>query len=57
MTLRQVLLAAVVLGCVAGAVVWYLERFEANRLHDSFSKYLQKYEEFRRWEAQHGDAS
>jgi hypothetical protein len=49
-TLRQVVLAAVILGCVAGAVVWYLERFQERR----WEGYLQNWAKFRQWEAEHG---
>lgn len=46
---------AIMLGLVAGAVVWYLERFEVARLHTEISGYLSRYDEFRNWEASHGD--
>jgi hypothetical protein len=50
MTMKQVILSAVILGCVAGAVVWYLERFQERRWQD----YLQHWAEFRQYEEGHG---
>ncbi len=54
MTMRQVVIAAVILGAVAGYVVWWLRRFEVEDMHHRFSEYLGKYDEFRKWEAQNG---
>jgi predicted MFS family arabinose efflux permease len=53
---RQVVVLACVMGLVAAAVVWWLERFEVARLHESFRSYLDKVDAFRAWEAEHGDA-
>lgn len=55
MTVRQVVLAAAVLGLVAGAVVWYLERFELNRLHGEVRDYLGNYDAFRDFLRQRGE--
>ncbi len=51
---RQVVVLAVVMGCVAAAVVWWLERFEVARLHEHFRQYLSKVDAFNQWEAEHG---
>lgn len=51
----RVLVMAAVLGIVAAAVVWYLERFESRRLHAEVRQYLSRYDEFRAWLARHGD--
>lgn len=52
--LGRILLAGAVLGLTAGAVVWFLERFEAQKLHREMSEYLGRYDEFRQWLADHG---
>lgn len=52
-TLAQVIVAAVILGAVAGGVVWYLERFQMAKLHTEMSGYLDKWEQFRQWESGH----
>lgn len=49
MTTRQILLAGLVLGVTAAAVVWWLERFEVERLHAETRNYLERYDEFREW--------
>ena len=47
--MRNVILTGAILGLVAGAVVWFLERFEANRLHAQVREYLHRYDEFQDW--------
>lgn len=56
MTWRQTMVCAVVLGIVAAGVVWGLERFEIQRLHESFRGYLERQDQFRQWQAEHGGA-
>lgn len=50
------MVCAVVLGIVAAGVVWGLERFEIQRLHESFRGYLERQDQFRQWQAEHGGA-
>lgn len=52
--LGRILVAGAALGLVAGAVVWFLERFESDRLHVQVREYLEKYDAFKAWEAEHG---
>lgn len=53
---RQVAVTAIVLGVVAGMVVWYLERFESNRLMGEIHDYLGKRELFDQWLRERGEA-
>ena len=55
-TWKQTIAAAVVMGLVAAAVVWYLERFQVGRLHDEVNDYLRRYDRFKLWEAEHNDS-
>ncbi len=54
MTWRQVVIASIVLGIVAGAVVMWLQRFEVTRLHTQMGDYLEKWDKFSKWDAEHG---
>lgn len=54
MTWRQVVVAAVVLGCVAAGVVWWLERFELEKMYGEIGNYIGKREEFNRWMKERG---
>lgn len=47
--LPKILLTGLVLGFTAAVVVWYLERFEMNRLHAEVANYLERYDEFKEW--------
>lgn len=49
MNWKQTAAAAILLGLTAALVVWWLERFEAERLHNDVRHYLEKYDEFRTW--------
>jgi hypothetical protein len=49
MTFRQAIVIGVVLGVVAAAVVWYLERFESNRLFAEMRDYMSRQDKFREW--------
>jgi hypothetical protein len=49
MNYRQVILIGLLLGVTAALVVWWLERFEADRLHGEVRTYLERYDEFRDW--------
>lgn len=56
-TWPKVIAIGLVLGLMAGAVVWYLERFEVGRLHTEIREYLGHHDAFLRWqEEQHGDS-
>lgn len=54
MTWKQTVAVAVIIGCVAAGIVWFLERFEVERLHGEVGSYLEKMDRFRAWEAEHG---
>lgn len=54
MTWKQTLALAAIMGLVAAAVVWWLERFEVEKLHEHFRQYLDKVDAFKAWEAEHG---
>lgn len=47
MSTRQVLLAAVVLGCVCAGVVWWLESWNRERLIQDFHAQLEKLPTFK----------
>ncbi len=47
MSWRQTIIAALVLALVAAAVVWYLERFNGDRLMEQLQAYLRKTDAFR----------
>ncbi len=49
MSYKHAILIAVGLGLTAALVVWWLERFEAERLHGEVRTYLERYDEFRAW--------
>lgn len=49
MTTRNAVIIGLVLGVVCACIVWYLERFESNRLHAEVREYLTKYDEFSEW--------
>lgn len=52
---RQTILMAVIVGVVAAAAVWYFGGLEATRFHIEVRDYLKRYDDFRLWEAEHGD--
>lgn len=49
---KGLVVAALVLGVTAAALVWWLERFQVDKLHSEVHDYLEKYDEFRQWLAQ-----
>lgn len=49
--LAKVILTGLALGITAGAVVWFLERFETARLHEEVRDYLTNYDKWREWMA------
>lgn len=46
MSLKQAAVFGVIFGLVAAAIVWYLERFELNRLHGEVNEYLKNRDRF-----------
>lgn len=54
MSTRQVVAIGLIMGLTAAAVVWWLERFESERLHGEVRSYLDRYDEFRDWLASQG---
>jgi len=47
--LEKIVLTGLILGVVAASVVWFLERFQSERLHAEVRTYLERYDEFREW--------
>jgi hypothetical protein len=52
--LARIIMVGAVLGITAGAVVWFLERFESDRLHEEVARYLRDYDAFNEWLAHRG---
>lgn len=46
-TWKQTLVAAVVMALVAACLVWYLERFNTDKLVAEMQRYLRKQDDFR----------
>jgi len=46
---RHAVVIAIGMGIVAALVVWYLERFETNRLFGEMRDYMSKQDQFRDW--------
>lgn len=44
---QQALIAGVILGVVCAGIVWYLERFEAKKLHAEMAEYLERHDQFK----------
>ena len=55
--LRNALIAGAALGVVAALVVWWLERFELNKLHGEVRSYLENYNAFERWQQTREDGA
>ncbi len=55
--IKTALITGATLGVVAALVVWFLERFELNRLHGDVRHYLENHDAFRAWQRdqQQGD--
>ncbi len=47
---KTALITGATLGVVAALVVWFLERFELNRLHGDVRHYLENHDAFRAWQ-------
>lgn len=52
---KQALVIGATLGVVAALTVWWLERFELNRLHADVRHYLENHDAFRDWQRQQGN--
>lgn len=55
MTFKQAVIFGLIFGTVAAALVWYLERFEMNRLHGEVNEYLSKRDQFSAWLHERGE--
>lgn len=55
MSLKQAIIFGAVFGLVAALVVWYLERFEVNKLHHEVRQYLNNQEGFQDFLRERGD--
>lgn len=49
MTFRHAIVTGIMLGIVAGLVVWYLERFQTDRMFSDMRDYMEKRDDFRAW--------
>ncbi len=47
--LRESILAAALIAVFCAAIVWWLERYETQRMHSEIGTYLHRYSEFREW--------
>lgn len=57
MTLKQAVAFGIIFGVVAACIVWYLERFELNRLHGEVKDYLSHSDKFREYLRETGQES
>lgn len=48
-TFRHAIVTGIMLGIVAGLVVWYLERFQTDRMFSDMRDYMEKRDDFRAW--------
>lgn len=55
MSLKQAVIFGTVFGLVAALVVWYLERFEVNKLHQEIRTYLGHQEGFQDFLRERGE--
>lgn len=57
---RKVIVIGVALGLTAALVVWWLERFEEQRMYDrlhvELGRHLGNYSRFQEWLREHGEA-
>lgn len=54
MNARQVIAIGLILGLTAAVVVWYLERFETNRMFGQMRSYMQHHDAFMQYLKEHG---
>lgn len=57
MSWRQAVVFACVMGLIAAAAVWALERDQIGRLHGEVLDYLEKHDRFKAWESEQGGAT
>jgi hypothetical protein len=55
MTLKQAAIFGLVFGIIAALLVWYLERFELNRLHAEVKDYLSHQDSFTEFLKERGE--
>jgi type II secretory pathway pseudopilin PulG len=55
-TWKSTLIAAIVMGLLAAALVWWLERFSTDRLVSEMQRYLRRQDEFNDLYPPEGDA-
>lgn len=55
MSLKQAVIFGTIFGLVAALTVWYLERFEVNKLHSEISSYLDHQDGFQEWLRERGE--
>lgn len=48
--MKQAIMTGVILGVIAGVVVWYLERFETQRMFEQIDDVLRAHAAFDDWE-------
>jgi hypothetical protein len=53
--IRNAIISGIVLGLIAGAVVWYLERFEMERMFAEINATLGKHADFDQFLKEKGD--
>jgi hypothetical protein len=53
--IRNAIISGVILGLIAGAVVWYLERFEMERMFAEINSTLGRHAEFDDYLKERGD--
>lgn len=45
-SVRNAIVAGMILGVVAACVVWFLERFEVARMHEQIREHLERHDAF-----------
>lgn len=55
MSLKQAVIFGVAFGLTAALVVWYLERFEVNKLHSEVRQYLANTDGFQEFLKERGE--
>jgi hypothetical protein len=53
-TTRQLLFLVGAVTVLSAGLAWWLQRFELNAFHADVKRYLENFDRFRAWEAEHG---